>query len=92
MTVVDTTAQPVIEVQRLTAEERLQIEDAQWARHDKDVLESYRGQFVVPFRRRIVAHGHDVALVLAEAARVTGLRPEELPICGIDDPLHDLPY
>jgi hypothetical protein len=30
--------------------------------------------------------------VLAEAARVTGRKPEDLPICGIDDPLLDVPH
>jgi len=76
----------------LTAEERQQEEDVQWALHDPEVLASYTGEFVVPVERRIVAHGADIEAVLGEAARVTGRDPESLPICGIDDPLLDLPH
>ena len=92
MAVSDTAGRSAAEVYPLTPEERQQIEDAQWCRHDPVVLDKYVGQFVVPFRRQIVAHGLDVESVLAEASRVTGLRPETLPICGIDDPLQDLPH
>jgi len=80
------------EVYPLTAEERQQEEDVQWALHDPEVLVNYTGEFVVPVDRRIVAHGEDIELVLREAAGVTGRDPERLPICGIDDPLLDLPH
>ena len=92
MPVPELSARPVIEVRPITPEERQQAEDARWATHDLEVLDKYMGQFVVPYRRQIVAHGYDVEAVLEEASRVTGLRPEELPICGIDDPLQDLPH
>jgi hypothetical protein len=82
----------VTDVFPLTPEERQQEEDVQWALHDPEVLANYSGEFVVPVDRRIVAHGADVELVLSEAARVTGRDPECLPICGIDDPLLDLPH
>lgn len=84
--------QKVAGVYLLTAEERQQEEDVHWALHDPDVLANYTGQFVVPVDRRIVAHGEDVEAVLEEAARVTGRDPDRLPICGIDDPLLDLPH
>jgi hypothetical protein len=80
------------DVYPLTAEERQEEEDAQWALHDPVVLANYTGQFVVPVDRRIVAHGEDIELVLREAASVTGRDPERLPVCGIDDPLLDLPH
>jgi ABC-type cobalamin/Fe3+-siderophores transport system ATPase subunit len=76
----------------LTAEERQQEEDVRWALHDPNVLANYVGEFVVPVDRRIVAHGQDIESVLTEAARLTGRNPERLPICGIDDPLLDLPH
>ena len=91
MSVIDAAEQSVIEIHPLTADERQQIEDVRWCRHNPEVLDNYRGQFVVPFRREIVAHGLDIEAVLADAARVTGLRPDDLPVCGIDDPLLDLP-
>jgi len=80
------------DVYPLTAEERQEEEDAHWALHDPVVLASYTGQFVVPVDRRIVAHGEDIELLLREAAGVTGRDPERLPVCGIDDPLLDLPH
>jgi hypothetical protein len=61
-----------------------------WARHDADVQTKYMGQFIVPFQRQVVAHGTDLAQVLEEAARVTGRKPGELPVCGIDDPLQEI--
>jgi hypothetical protein len=79
-------------VHALTAEERQQEEDVRWAQHDPEVLANHIGEFVVPFDRRIVAHGRDMESVLEEAARVTGRDPDRLPICGIDDPLLDLPH
>ena len=79
-------------VHPLTANQRRRHEDARWARHDLEVARQYRGQFVVSFMRRVVAHGHIVADVLQEALRVTGRPSEELPVCYTDDPLRDLPH
>ena len=79
-------------VYALTAEERQQEEDVRWALHDPEVLANYVGEFVVPVDRRIVAHGQDIESVLEEAARLTDRVPERLPVCGIDDPLLDLPH
>ena len=67
------------------------LEDARWARHDPEVLAQYLGKFVVPFERKIVAHGTDAAAVLAEAARLTGRSIEELSLVGVIDPLVDMP-
>jgi hypothetical protein len=76
----------------LTEEERQQGEDCRWARHDPEVQAKYIGEFIVPYRRQIIAHGTDIEAVLAEAARVTGLKPDDLPVCGVDDPLMDIPH
>ncbi|MBI3461760.1 MAG: hypothetical protein HY000_01685 [Planctomycetes bacterium] len=81
-----------VEIHRLTAEERAECEDCRWAERDPEILAKYVGQFVVPYRRQIVAHGFDIELVLQEAVRVTGKKPNELPICAIDDPLMDIPH
>ena len=75
----------------LQPEERQRLEDARWARQDSDVLARYTGEFVVPYQRKIVAHGADAAVVLAEAARITGRPVEELPLVGVMDPLLDMP-
>jgi hypothetical protein len=90
MSISESRARPKVQVRPLTAEQRLQLEDMHWARHDPDVQNKYIGQFVVPFQRQIVAHGTNLVTVLEEAARLTGRKPEELPVCGIDDPLQEI--
>lgn len=75
----------------LSAEESLRQDDARWAMEAPEVLARYVGEFVVPYQRRVVAHGTDAASVLADAARVTGRRAEELPLVGVIDPLLDIP-
>jgi hypothetical protein len=75
----------------LQPRELRRLEDARWARQDPDVLAQYLGEFVVPYERRIVAHGRDAAVVLAEAAQITGRPVEELPLVGVIDPLLDMP-
>lgn len=76
----------------LTAEQRQRLADAAWAEEDSQVLASYPGEFVVPYRRRIVAHGRDVQAVLNEATAKTGRKIEELVVVGIDAPLSDVPH
>ena len=80
----------LVSIEPLSEDERRQICDARWARHDPEVQTKYAGQFVVPYGRKIVAHGKDAAAVLAQAARVTGCAERQLPLCGIDDPLQEL--
>ncbi len=75
----------------LEPKEFQRLEDARWARQDPDVSVRYLGEFVVPYERKIVAHGNDAALVLAEAAQNTGRPAEELPLVGVVDPLLDMP-
>lgn len=72
-------------------EEFLRLEDARWARQDPEVLSHYSGEFVVPYERKVVAHGTDAAAVLAEAAQITGRKAEELALVGVVNPLLDLP-
>jgi hypothetical protein len=75
----------------LEPKELQRLEDARWARQEPDVLVQYLGEFVVPYQRKIVAHGKDAALVLARAAEITGRPAEELPLVGVVDPLLDMP-
>jgi hypothetical protein len=75
----------------LQPKELQQLEDARWARQDPDVLVQYPGEFVVPYKRKIVAHCEDAAVVLAEAAQITGRPADELPLVGVVDPLLDMP-
>src|SRR5438034_10349023 len=79
-------------VKPLTAEQRRRLEDAAWAEEDPQVTATYQGEFVVPYDRRIVAHGRDVQVVLKEAAVKTGRKIEELLVVGIDAPLQDVPH
>jgi hypothetical protein len=83
--------QPVT-TEPLTADQCRRHEDARWARHDAQVLRNYQGEFIVAYLRKVVAHGHVVEDVLAQAARVTGRRVEDLPVCRIDDPMQELPH
>jgi hypothetical protein len=78
-------------IRPLSPEECRRQEDVRWAQLDPEVQAQYRGQFVVPFGRRIIAHGLDAAAVLAEAALATGCRVEQLALVGIVDPLQDIP-
>jgi hypothetical protein len=80
-----------ITVQPVSPEDLMRIEDARWAKQNPDVLTEYCGEFVVPYARKIVAHGTDASAVLAEAARITGRQAEELPLVGVIDPLVDIP-
>lgn len=80
----------VASVEALSEDERQQISDIRWARHDPEVQTKYGGQYVVPYARRIVAHGKDAAAVLAHATLATGCTEEQLALCGIDDPLQEL--
>jgi hypothetical protein len=75
----------------LQPKEFQRLEDARWARQDPDVLAKYAGEFVVPYERKIVAHGKDAAVVLADASQITGRPVEELPLVGVVDPLLDMP-
>lgn len=83
---------PPVKVYPLTEEERQQAEDCRWARHDPEVQAKYIGEFIIPYRRQIIAHGPDIEAVLGEAARITGLKPEELPVSSVDDPLMDISH
>lgn len=79
-------------IRPFTPTERRQFDDIRWAEEDPDVQQRYRGQFVVPFDKKIVAHGHDLEAVLKEAARKTRVKIEELPVIGIDEPLLDVTF
>jgi hypothetical protein len=78
-----------VRVEALTPEECRRLQDMCWALQSAEVLAHYRGEFVVPYMQRVVAHGDDELAVLAEAARVTGREIEELSVVGITDPLQD---
>jgi hypothetical protein len=79
-------------VEAITLEERQIDEDEDWALQDPEVQATYQGEFVVPYLRKIVVHGHNAAEVLQEAARITGRRVEDLPLVGIVSPLCDIPH
>ena len=80
-----------ITMQPVSPQDLMRIEDARWASHDPDVLAHYCGEFVVPYERKVVAHGTEASAVLAEAARITGWNADELPLVGVMDPLVDIP-
>jgi hypothetical protein len=79
-------------VRPMSEYERQIAEDISWAQCDPDVQGKYRGEFIVPRGRTIVAHGHDVAVVLEEASRILGCKKEDLPLVGIVDPLLEIPH
>lgn len=79
-------------VRPLTQHELLVSADIVWAQQDPEIQLTHKGEFVVPYRGQIVAHGQVAAQVLEEAARKTGIRTEELPLVGIIDPVADIPH
>ena len=78
------------QVAPLTSDEHRQFADIEWAQQDPDVLRQYKGEFVVPYMKQVVAHGQDIRAVLEQAAQKTGKTIEELPVIGIDDSLTDV--
>jgi hypothetical protein len=84
--------QSKVKVGSIPSKHHQRYQDARWAQHDAEVQSRYRGEFVVPYLGKIVAHGTDAAAILAEAARLTGLKPQDLPLVGIINPLEDIPY
>ena len=79
-------------VRPLTPDEQQVSEDVRWAQQDPEVQAAHRGEFVVPYRRKIVAHGRNAAAVLKEAACKTGANVDDLPLVGIIVPLMDIPH
>jgi hypothetical protein len=79
-----------ITVRPNTAQERQQYEDMCWVLDDPAIRAKYQGEFVVPFKRVIVAHGKEPGAVRLEAAHITGEDPTLLPLVPIDDSLPDL--
>lgn len=79
-------------VRPLTPEQRRRLADAAWAEEDPQVIASYPGEFVVPYEKRVAAHGRDIQAVLQEAAAKTGRKIEDLIVVGIDAPLQDMPH
>jgi hypothetical protein len=77
-------------VRATTPEERQQHEDISWALQDLEVQANYQGQIVVPYQRKIVAHGTDAKAVLQQAMLATAKKAEELPLVPIADLLHEL--
>jgi hypothetical protein len=85
----ETTLSPA-NARQITPDEARQFEDLQWAQQDPSVRARYRGCFVVPYKKQIVASGHDMERVLADAVQATQRPVEELPVIGINDPLQDI--
>jgi hypothetical protein len=50
-------------------EESRRQDDARWALESPEVLARYRGQFVVPYRREVVAHGTDAGKGVRKGVR-----------------------
>jgi hypothetical protein len=74
----------------LTEKQVQQFEDMAWAREDPDVQREHRGEFVVPYRRQIVASGKDPSRVLADAARIIGCPPADVVMVNMIDPMDQL--
>jgi Family of unknown function (DUF5678) len=70
----------------MTEDEIQRSLDADWAKSDPEVEKRFAGQWVVPFERRIVAHGEDLEKVLQEAERLSFLPRERLVVCGVPHP------
>jgi hypothetical protein len=78
------------QVRPISQERREITQDILWAQHDPSVRAMYEGEFVVPWKGKIIAHGDDAQVVLERAAQTTRRRPEDLPLVGVIDPLVDI--
>jgi len=57
-----------VKIRKISPERQQRFQDARWAQLDPDVQRRHRGEFVVPFQGRIVAHGIDAAAAPCEVA------------------------
>jgi hypothetical protein len=71
---------------RLTEEETQQVADMTWAATDPELQNLYPDEFVAVHQRQIVAHGHDLKIVLDEAERITGLPRHKIAVTSILGP------
>jgi hypothetical protein len=78
------------QVQPISQERREILQDILWAQQDPAVRALYEGEFVVPWKGKIIAHGDNAQAVLQEAAQITGRRVEDLPLVGVLDTLTDI--
>jgi hypothetical protein len=76
---------PKITMSPLSREEQERFADLDWASQDPEVQTRYPGEIVVPFGRKIVAHGTCLQAVLQEAEKATGCKAEELPVVAVFD-------
>jgi hypothetical protein len=76
----------------MTSLERQMHEDSAWAMdHYQELDRQYRGQFVVVWKKQVVAHGQDLAELFKHAVG-TGCPREELVLVAVPDPFFDLPH
>jgi hypothetical protein len=78
------------QVRPISPDRQAITQDILWAQQDPTVRAFHEGEFVVPWKGKIIAHGLDAQAVLQEAAQITGRRVEDLPLVGIPDPLVDI--
>ena len=68
----------------LNASELDRYRDAEWAMVDAEVQSRFRGQWVVAYERKVIAHGADPKTVLSEACRVASDQNHRLVFCTAD--------
>jgi hypothetical protein len=71
---------------RLTPEEVQMWADLEWAVTDPEVKKAYEDQIVAVYQRRVIAHGEDEGIVLAEAQRLTGRPKNKIAIAVVPGP------
>lgn len=72
-------------VRSLSDAEIARLEDITWAQQDPDVQSRFRGEFVVPVGKQVVAHGYEAEQVLQEASQVTNRAIRDLPLVSVVD-------
>src|SRR2546429_173188 len=70
---------------KIPALELERYRDAEWALRDPEVQSRYKGQWVVAYERKIIAHGHDADTVAAEAGHVATGFSHRLVYCSDDN-------
>ncbi len=76
----------------LTPLERQMCDDQDWAWEHHDELDRlYRGQYLLLWKKKVVAHGLDVDAMFLQAER-DGCPRSELVLFPIMDPFLDIPH
>ena len=71
---------------QLTSEEWTLLADKEWAYQEYNAgrWESYRGEYIAIYRKRLVGHGPDLLKLRERVARETGADPDRIAVIYLE--------